>query len=375
LLLSITSCGSINSTGYISSDGIYGESNNVTTTNSNGIYYKNYFDQKAQEYGLNTTTNDSIITDINSYSSTTNTDIAYNNSYGSWGDNPDSVNINFRDHIMGAYWSSFYSPFYMNSWYMNPWNRNFYSPFYSPYGYYPYEGYGGYSYWDYMFRPYGYGGYYGRGGYYNNYNQSYDNRSTAYMNGRRTSGSINSSSEVVDLTGKSTANTYYGVRNISNYNVSRNDLDVNDKSKNDKSLSNEVDKSRNINRIYYSLKNLTENSNARGYQNQEEINNNGGSNTNIRSSNGKSNFQLSRRSSNGTVLSNSNSSGSRSYNVSRTSNGNINSSDTNSKSYNVSRSSSNSGNSSSKPSYSPPSTSSSSSSSGRSSTGSSKRSR
>ena len=34
------------------------------------IYYKDYFDQKAQEYGLNTTeTNDSIITDINSYSS------------------------------------------------------------------------------------------------------------------------------------------------------------------------------------------------------------------------------------------------------------------------------------------------------------------
>ena len=52
--LTLTSCGSFNSSEYASSDGVYGESTNVATTNSNGIYYKDYFDQKAQEYGLNT---------------------------------------------------------------------------------------------------------------------------------------------------------------------------------------------------------------------------------------------------------------------------------------------------------------------------------
>ena len=375
-LLVLTSCGTFNSVDYTSNDGIYDGRENVSTASSNGVYYKDYFDQKAQEYGLNTTTNDSIITDINSYSSATNTDITYNNSYGSWGDSPDSINIKFRDrNFMGAYMSNYYSPFYMNSWYMNPWGYNFYSPFNYPYG-----GYGRYSYWDYMFNPYGYGRYGGNYDsfyYLNNHNSNFRNndKGTAYINGRRISGSSNSN-KIADLSGNS--NTSMDGRDISNYNVGRNELDVNDSSNSDKS-SDEINKSRDINRIYYSLKNLGGNFNSRGYQNKGEINNGGVSNTNSRSyersSNGKSNFQLSRKRSNGNSVSNSNSSNKRSYDVSRTSNGNQNSKSSNNKSYNVSRSSSNSNNSSSRSSYSPPPvsrSSSSTSSSSRSSVGASK---
>ena len=68
LTLTITSCGSFNSNGYTSEDGIYGNKP-AKETNQNGLYYKNYFDQKAEEYGLNESNNDSIVTDINSYSS------------------------------------------------------------------------------------------------------------------------------------------------------------------------------------------------------------------------------------------------------------------------------------------------------------------
>ena len=377
LLLIFTSCGTLNSANYTSNDGIYDGKENASTTNSNGVYYKDYFDQKAQEYGLNTTTNDSIITDINSYSSATNTDITYNNSYGSWGDSPDSINIEFRDrNFMGAYMSNYYSPFYMNSWYMSPFGNNFYN-----YNYYhmfsPYSWYGGYSYWDYMFNPYSYGRYggaYDSFYYLNNHNSNFRNndKSTAYINGRRISGSSNNGTKIADLSGNS--NTSTGGRDISNYNVGRNELDVNDSSNSDKS-SDEIIKSRNINRVYYSLKNLSGNSNIRGYQNEGEINNGGGSNTTNRSynksSNGKSNFQLSRKRSNGNTV---NSSNKRSYDVSRTSNGNQNSNNSKNKSYNVSRSSSSSSNNNSRSSYSSPTSrsSTSGSSSSRSSVGSSK---
>ena len=61
LMLVFTSCGSFNSSGFTSNDGIYtkNKSNVDNNSNTNGLYYKDYFDQKAQEYGLNTEANDS----------------------------------------------------------------------------------------------------------------------------------------------------------------------------------------------------------------------------------------------------------------------------------------------------------------------------
>ena len=71
------SCGSFSSSGYVSSDGIYGTKNSVKS-NNNSSYYKNYFEQKADEYGLNTDSNDSVITDTSTYTSkANNTNLSY----------------------------------------------------------------------------------------------------------------------------------------------------------------------------------------------------------------------------------------------------------------------------------------------------------
>ena len=351
ILFSMTflSCGSFITSGYLASDGIYGTKNQVAAnkngTNQNGIYYKNYFDQKAQEYGLNNKVNDSIITDVNSYSSTTNSsNIAYTNSYGSWGDNPTSINFIYND-IFRPYWGNYYRPYYMHSWY-----NYFYSPFYSPFyswHYYPYERYGIYSYWDFMFRPWGYRGYGGYGGYYDSYYR-YNENNIAFMNGRRGTTSNNSSS----TTGSANSSSYsigIGSRSISNYNVGRNDSE-------DSSSQDEVNKTRNINRMYYVLKNSRSVRNYLVPRDGDELGgSNGGGDVKkgndsrpySRSSNGKSsNFQLSKYGN----------SSSRSYNISRSSAGSINNSGSSGRSYDVSRSSSSSS-SSSRPSYSPSSSS------------------
>ena len=164
-------CGPFNTIDSFESDGIYDNNNMKVSQNNNGTYYKNYFDQKAQEYGLNNQVNDSIITDVNSYSNTTNSsNIAYTNSYGSWGDNPTSINFIYND-IFRPYWGYYYQPYYMNSWY-----NYFYSPFYSPFyswHYYPYERY---NYWGFWFRPWGYGGYSGYGGYFDPYFNRYNEK-------------------------------------------------------------------------------------------------------------------------------------------------------------------------------------------------------
>ena len=347
--MTFLSCGSFSTSGYLASDGIYGTKNQVKT-NQNGIYYKNYFDQKAQEYGLNNQVNDSIITDVNSYSNTTNgSNVAYTNSYGSWGDNP-TINFIYRDSpFYGSYWGNYYQPYYMHSWY-----NYFYSPFYSPFyswHYYPYERYGRYNYWDFMFRPWGYGGYLGYGGYYDSYYNRYNENNIAFMNGRRSSNSNNSSSS----TGSANSSSYssnIGSRSISNYNVGRNDTD-------DSSSQDEVNKTRNINRMYYVLKNSRSVRNYIIPRDGDELGGNNGSGNDSRpytgSSSGKqsSNFQLSKYGN----------SSSRSYNVSWSSSGSNNNSSSSGRSYDVSRSNSSSS-SSSKPSYSPSSSSSSRSSGG-----------
>ena len=353
--MTFLSCGSFSTSGYLASDGIYGTKNQVKT-NQNGIYYKNYFDQKAQEYGLNNQVNDSIITDVNSYSNTTNgSNVAYTNSYGSWGDNP-TINFIYRDSpFYGSYWGNYYQPYYMHSWY-----NYFYSPFYSPFSwhYYPYERYGRYNYWDFMFRPWGYGGYLGYGGYYDSYYNRYNENNIAFMNGRRSSNSNNSSSS----TGSANSSSYssnIGSRSISNYNVGRNDTD-------DSSSQDEVNKTRNINRMYYVLKNSRSVRNYIIPRDGDELGGNKGSGNDSRpytgSSSGKqsSNFQLSKYGN----------SSSRSYNVSRSSSGSNNNSSSSGRSYDVSRSNSSSS-SSSRPSYSPSSSSSSRSSGGGRSTSSS----
>ena len=54
--LSLISCGPLNSINSTTNDGIYG--NNIEVTSNNSAFYKNYFEQKSDELGLNNSIND-----------------------------------------------------------------------------------------------------------------------------------------------------------------------------------------------------------------------------------------------------------------------------------------------------------------------------
>jgi len=287
LTLSIIGCGPFNSYNSSTNDGIYASdnlmSNNQTSNNQNGLYYKNYFDQKAQDLGVSTNENDSILTDVGSYS---NSNVQYQNSFGSWGDSPSSVNIVNNSYYPnnGFHWSNFYRPYYMNSWY-DP----FYNPFYSPYYSWNYFPYGRFGYTHYMYRPWFYPRNYGHP-YYNG--GFYDPNTVAYMNGRRGS-SIHGNGF--------SSNKISSNSSIVNNNVGRNSQTTN------KNQSEEKN-SRNINRLYYSVNGYGVRSSyqTRDYNNigekeiefgqgSRDIRNNKNANS-VQSNNGRSstNFQLSK---------------------------------------------------------------------------------
>ena len=333
-------CGPFNSIESFESDGIYDNNNIKVNQNNNSTYYKNYFDQKYLEYGFDNKINDSILTDISNYSS--NTNISYNDSNGAWGDNPDSVNIIFRDRYIYNpymnyypfgyydYYSSWYSPYYNRSWLglgygYNPWrfrHWGFYNDFY------------GYNYRNWYYPYYNYPL------YSDPYYQSNSSSNIAYMNGRRNS-IDNSKSGYV----KKSSNG----RSIASYNVSRKETKIDNSNTNGRSEQRlDMLKSRNLNRIYYNIKNgdrfngqTLNNGTPRDYLNKGELN--GGGNNSSRSSNTnrtRSNFQPVKYGNNTRSYDksrlNSNNSSSRGY--SRTEIGGNNSS---SRSYNISRSSSN----------------------------------
>ena len=370
--LSLISCGPLNSINSTTNDGIYGS--NVEVSSNNSAFYKNYFEQKSDELGINSSINDSVLTDINSYSS--NTNISYTNSNGSWGDNPTSVNIIFRDRYVykpymnyypyGYNWYDNYMKSYWNRWY-SPWGFN-YPRYRNGYGY----GYGyGYGMWNNWWYPYYNGPDYNDPYYYRS-----DNR-VAYMNGAR--GSLYSTDKrILENSSKSNFTT--------NYNIGRNDSKIENSQTGEKKEKLEQIKNRNINRVYYALKNSQGRVGpARGYQNRGEVENYGNSASDNKS---KSNFQPSKYGSN-----------TRSYDVSRSSKSSLNkgrvysrpesrsNNSSNTRSYsrpesnsskarNYSRSSSNTSSSSrnSRPTYTPPSSSSRSSVGNVSSGGSSGRS-
>lgn len=198
----LTSCGASSSSSY---DGIYGSRSssnyeNVETHNGTSSYYTNYFaGQKTQlneaiEY-LGGDGEDEIFTDIDGYSSSGNAidgmDISQNeylnggntyyaetDSYGAWGSNPQTVNINYYNSYPYGYY-----PYY-NSWQYG-WG---WPSYYRPWSYYGYRPYWGWTWgwnWGFGFGNAGfygngyYGGYYG-GGYYGGYHNPYYGYSNPY---------------------------------------------------------------------------------------------------------------------------------------------------------------------------------------------------
>jgi hypothetical protein len=311
------SCGSFNSNGYTSSDGIYGEiKQNKITENQNGIYYKNYFDQKAEEYGLNEELNDSVITDVNSYSSPVNSsNLTYTDSYGSWGDNPSSVKIIYRDNYIDSYWGNYYGYNHMNYW------NHYYSPHYSPFSYwnyYPYQQYGGFGI-GYFFSPGGFGGYGGYyGGYYrgyNGYNHYNDpnivyNNNIAYSRGRRGTNSNTFTRNSENINSYSSISRSKGSKVVKNYNVGRNEIKLDNNSDDQKNPSKKIIRGENSKRAYYVLRNSDPNNSksVRGYQNQGDANvdNSIQRDKNIRRYSKSSNYQISRFNNNPRNVSRSN---------------------------------------------------------------------
>ena len=291
--ISLISCGPLNTVNTNNNDGIYG--NKVEVSNNNSAFYKNYFEQKSNELGINSAINDSVLTDINSYSS--NTNVSYSNSNGSWGDNPTSVNIIFRNRYVykpymnyypyGYNWHDnfMYNYRYWGRWYSSPWGFN-----------YPRFGYGyGYGMWNNWWHPYYNGPDYNDPYYYRN-----DSR-VAYMNGKRSS-LYSSDRGILDNS--------YSLNSTTNYNVGRNDNKIVNSRTGEKSEKLEQIKNRNINRVYYALKNSQGRVGpARGYQNRGEMGNYGNSSTDNKS---KSNFQASKYGN------------TRSYDVNRSSTGSLN---------------------------------------------------
>ena len=364
LFIFLISCGPLNTINTNNNDGIY--VSNDDFSNNNSSFYKNYFEQKSNELGINSSVNDTIVTDINNYSS--NTNISYSNSNGSWGDNPSSVNIIFRDRYV-------YSPYMYNYDYGYNWYNNYY-PYYNPYSYWNWNRIN-HSPWGFNFPGYGYGyGYTNRYGY-----GMWNNWWHPYYNYPMSNGNIyerNKYSNIAYMKGKRGSSIYKDkntlVKSTNNYNIGRSKEDVKSETKDQSKKSDEI-KSRNINRVYYALKNSRNNvTPARDYQNRgetESFNNPKNINKN-RSSN--SNFQATKY---GVKT--------RSYDVSRSSKvrnysrTELNNKNSNSKVRNYSRvinNSNSSGSTRSRPKYTPSSSNSSRSSAGtRSTSGSSSSSR
>ncbi len=187
----LTSCGSFQYAGY-DNDGIYSaeepvnetQETVVTTSTDDSNYYKNYFSENSAEVDAIKEESE-VFTDIDSYESdyteqaidTTEQQPAY----GGWGQNSNSVTINYIDNG----WYGYNNPWMLNGGfgYYNwgrPWGfNNRWSLGYNNWGY---GGYYGYAYNSPWFYNNGFG--YGYG--YNNYNGYYRNNNRyAFSNSRR----------------------------------------------------------------------------------------------------------------------------------------------------------------------------------------------
>lgn len=204
-----------------SKDGIYSPSNENTseventenieaTPNTEGNYYQNYFRDQGQQISEAKEYNDqnAVFTDIDSYSSNQNYEEGQvytdsqnyqtddYNSYGSWGSNATTVNVNYYNNNPYM-WGGWYDPWMYSAW--GGWG--YYGPYYGPgwrvgyaWGWPGYYGYGGWGYygwnnWGY-YNPYHYHANYGVA--YQSYGRNY--RSSSYAsrtyNGRRDANNI-----------------------------------------------------------------------------------------------------------------------------------------------------------------------------------------
>ncbi|MGS2726749.1 hypothetical protein ACU8DI_09080 [Psychroserpens sp. BH13MA-6] len=182
----LASCGSYQYVGY-SSDGIYDEEvvyEEATTVRvEDNNYYKDYFNEKSNQYDNIQNDDAAIFTDIDAYAGNYEDEVVeqeVQTGYAGWGAANQNVTINYYDN--GWYnrgWGAFGI-----GWYNNYWGLN--SPFWGWNSWYGYGwnnwGFGyGWNNWGYGF---GYNGFWCPPGYYYG-NGFYGNNNLAYNYGRR----------------------------------------------------------------------------------------------------------------------------------------------------------------------------------------------
>ncbi|WP_254050334.1 hypothetical protein [Myroides sp. N17-2] len=120
------SCGSYYNTSY--NDGVYSQSGNTQPNrndqNPDRNYYEEYFKSKSNDM--------EYFTDVNQYTSPVNDSVIQHKpkqavSYGSWGSEPSSINVNFYNN--GYYGSSYYGYGYGYPYY-GGYYGSYYDPFY-----------------------------------------------------------------------------------------------------------------------------------------------------------------------------------------------------------------------------------------------------
>jgi len=190
----LASCGSYQYVGY-DSDGIYQErqvvyeeANDVETETpvseaESSSYYKNYFNEKANQYSNIPDDERIIFTDIDSYEGEYADEVQEEdsgNGYAGWGQASNNITVNYIDYGWGFNdpwlwngawgWRYGWNRYGWNSWGWNTWGWNAgYGTFGWGWNNWGWNAGWGYNYWC----PPGFNGYY------------YNNRNLAYNSGRR----------------------------------------------------------------------------------------------------------------------------------------------------------------------------------------------
>jgi hypothetical protein len=218
-----TSCGSYQNSSYYDRDGIYGNSEIVSSekavVDNSSTHYKNYFNSLQDNNNLPT----EIFTDVDQYNTTNSNDVNQNSNqtYADWGNNnygstSTSLYSNQWVNSIGFGFGTPYFGFGLN----NPYYGFGYSSPYFGFGYNnPYYGFGfGNPYYGYGYSNYGYGYGYPYYGYSNygsvhvgNYNNTY-----SYNSSRRGSSSNSNTINPNRYSQTPQANTRGGAT-ISNY--------------------------------------------------------------------------------------------------------------------------------------------------------------
>ena len=178
LISTLFSCGSYQTVSYYASDGIYGGEVAVKKieepkTNDNGIYYKNYFSNVADDYSSSDNPLNYTFTDTDNYIS--NNDNVKVNSHAPWGDRTRKEEVYYINNNPWGYFNfnwGFYNSFYDPFWGFSPFlNRGFYRPYWGLGFYDPFFSFG-YGYYGYPY--FGFPYHYGFRGYYDNrYDRGY----------------------------------------------------------------------------------------------------------------------------------------------------------------------------------------------------------